>query len=288
MRGLASRWVVWLGVALCAAPSAVRADDDVASRVRELTAKIEASPRDASLYAWRADLHRFARDYDSALADCERARALAPTAPRICAVCGRVLDDAGYPRAARAVAETGLGSDPRDPELRLLRARALVKLGDGYAAWDDFSAVIAAAPAPSPDLYLERSNAVAGLGGDLRERALGGIDEGIARLGPLVTLELAALEHEEKLGRVEAALARIDRLAADAPRKETWLIRRAELLARTGREAEARDSFQRALAAIDALPEHLRSTRATQALAERARAALGSPAAAPAAKPASP
>ena len=96
----ASARAVWLGVALSAAPSAVRADDDVASRIREITAKIGAAPRDASLYAWRADLHRFARDFDAALADCERARALDPSAPKICVACGRVLADAGYsPRA---------------------------------------------------------------------------------------------------------------------------------------------------------------------------------------------
>ncbi len=270
----ASAQAVWLGVALCAAPSAVRADDDVASRLREVTAKIGADPRDASLYAWRADLHRFARDFDAALADCERARALDPSAAKICVVCGRVLADAGYPRAARAVADTGLAAAPRDPELLLLRARALVKVGDGHAAWDDYSTVIGVATAPSPDLFLERSEAVAGLGNELAERALGGIDEGITRLGPLVTLELAALGYEEKLGRIDAALARIDRLAAGATRKESWLARRAALLHRVGRAAESADAYRATLAAIEALPPNVRGTRAMQDLEKEARAAL--------------
>ncbi len=266
--------VLGLGVALCAAPSAVRADDDIASRIREITAKIGAAPRDASLYAWRADLHRFSRDFDAALADCERARALDPSGAKICVVCGRVLADAGYPRAARAVADTGLAATPRDPELTLLRARALVKLGDGHAAWEDYSTVIGAARTPSPDLFLERSEAVVGLGSDLVERALGGIDEGIARLGSLVTLELTALGYEEKLGRIDAALARIDRLAASAARKESWLARRAALLHRVGREAESEESYRATLAAIDALPPKVRGTRAMQDLEKEARAAL--------------
>lgn len=263
-----------LGAVIFSAPSVVRGDDDVALRLQEISKKIAASPKDASLFAWRADLHRFARDFDSALADCERARLLAPRDAAVCTVCGRVLADAGYPRAARVVAETGLGAAPDDPELRMLHARMLAKLGDALGAWDDYSAVIRAVPAPGPDLYLERSDALAAAGLEHLDRALGGLEEGIARLGPVITLELRALELEEKLGRVDAALARIERLMADAKRKETWLVRKGDVLRRAGRANEAGEAYRAALAALDSLPPNLRASKAMQDLEKQARAGI--------------
>ncbi len=259
---------------LSTVPSAVWADDDVALRIQEISKKIAASPRDAALRAFRADLYRFDRDFDAALADCESARLLAPRDAAVCTVCGRVLADAGFPRAARAVAETGLGTAPDDPELRLLHARMLAKLGDALGAWDDYGAVIRAVPAPSPDLFLERSDALAAAGPEHLDRALGGLEEGIGRLGPVVTLELRALELEEKLGRVDAAVARIDRLMADAKRKETWLVRKGDVLRRAGRAKEAAESYRAALAALETLPPNVRASKAMQDLEKQARAAL--------------
>ena len=266
-----------LGAVVFAAPSAVWADDDVALRIQEISKKIEAAPKDASLRAWRADLHRFARDYDAALADCEAARLLAPRDAQVCTVCGRVLADAGYPRAAKAVAETGLGAAPDDPELRMLHARMLAKLGDALGAWDDYGAVIHGVAAPSPDLFLERSDALAAAGSEHLDRALGGLEEGIMRLGPVVTLELRALELEEKLGRVDAALMRIDRLMADAKRTETWQVRKGDVLHRAGRAKEAAESYRAALAALEALPPNVRGSKAMQDLEKQARAGLAAP-----------
>lgn len=257
-----------------AAPSVVWADDDVALRIEEISKKIAASPKDASFRAFRADLHRFSRDFDAALADCEGARVLAPRDATVCTVCGRVLADAGFPRAARAVAETGLATTPDHPELRLLHARMLAKLGDALGAWDDYSAVIRAVPAPSPDLFLERSDALAAAGPEHLDRAVGGLEEGIARLGPVITLELRALELEEKLGRVDAAVGRIDRLMADAKRKETWLVRKGDVLRRAGRAKEAGEAYRAALAALDSLPPNVRASKAMQDLEKQARAGI--------------
>ncbi|MBK7976719.1 MAG: hypothetical protein IPK07_26775 [Deltaproteobacteria bacterium] len=263
-----------LGAVTFAAPSVVWADDDVALRIQEISKKIAESPKDASLRAFRADLHRFTRDFDAALADCEGARVLAPRDATVCTVCGRVLADAGFPRAAKAVAETGLGTAPDDPELRLLHARMLAKLGDALGAWDDYSAVIRAVPAPSPDLFLERSDALAATGPEHLDRALGGLEEGIGRLGPVITLEIRALELEEKLGRVDAAVMRVDRLMADAKRKETWLVRKGDVLRRAGRDEQAAESYRAALAALEALPPRVRDSRAMQDLEKQARGAL--------------
>ena len=98
------------------------------------------------------------------------------------------------------------------------------------------------------------------------------LDAGMARIGPAHTLQTRALELEEAAGRIDDALRRLQRIADLSERKEMWLKRRGDLLARAGRTAEARAAYAAALAAIAALPDWLReSPDTTRLVAELAR-----------------
>jgi predicted negative regulator of RcsB-dependent stress response len=90
-------------------------------------------------------------------------------------------------------------------------------------------------------------------------------------------LELYAIDLELRRRRYRDALARLDQIAARSQRKETWLARRGEILADAGRLSEARATYRQALAAIEALPEGARHTRATLELEGRLKAALAPP-----------
>ena len=78
-----------------------------------------------------------------------------------------------------------------------------------------------------------------------------------------VTLELAAIELERGMARWDSALRRIDKMMQLSSRKETWLVRRAEILGQAGRYSEAGRAFAQALDAIYALPERNRMAAAT-------------------------
>jgi predicted negative regulator of RcsB-dependent stress response len=99
--------------------------------------------------------------------------------------------------------------------------------------------------------------------------ALKGLDDGIKRLGPLVTLQLFAIDAELKQSNFDGALARVDQVAARSPRKETWLARRGEILRQAGRPAEAKRAYSDALAALKTLPPTRRNVPAMQELARR-------------------
>jgi predicted negative regulator of RcsB-dependent stress response len=103
-----------------------------------------------------------------------------------------------------------------------------------------------------------------------------GLDEGIKRLGPLVTLQLTAIDLELRRRNYNAALARLDEITSQSDRKETWLVRRGEILKLAGRQEEARAAFNAALVAIESLPPQRRQSRAVTTLQLRARSALGS------------
>jgi predicted Zn-dependent protease len=92
----------------------------------------------------------------------------------------------------------------------------------------------------------------------------------MARLGPLPSLALPAVDLDVRLGRWDSALIRLDALLRQAPSNPSWIARRAEILARAGRTDEARAERARALRQIDAHRPG-RANAATTALARQLR-----------------
>jgi predicted Zn-dependent protease len=177
--------------------------------------------------------------------------------------------DWGWPLSARASLDRVLARNPKHAEAFTWRARTLLRLNQPMAAASDFDRAIALTPDAGPDLFVERAQMLMGMGPDQFAAALKGLDDGIKRLGPLVTLQLFAIDAELKQGNYDGALARVDSIAARSPRKETWLARRGEILKQAGKPQEARKAYTDALAALQTLPPTRRNVPAMQELARR-------------------
>jgi tetratricopeptide (TPR) repeat protein len=274
---------------LClAAPRPAAAHVALDDQIAALTSRIGADRRNASLYLRRAELRRARSEWPAAEADYRAARRLDPGLAAADLGLGRMLLDAGRPGPARAVLDRFLVRIPGNLEGLRARGEALARLGRPLEAARDFTRAIAAARPPrlpAPEDYLRRAQALAGAGAGHLDEAIRGLDEGIAALGPIVTLELLAVDLETRLGRHEAALGRIERAASVSPRQEVWLLRRGGILERGGRRDEARRAYGDALAAIATLPAARRDTEAVRRIERDARAGLdrlaGRPAGAP-------
>lgn len=162
--------------------------------------------------------------------------------------------DAEWFESTKLAADRFLIHEPNNAEAFAIRARARMKLGERLAAAQDFSRAITNTARPAPELYLERAQAQVAEGGAHLAEALQGLEQGMAVLGPLVTLQSLAINVEVQQNRVDAALARIDKVMAQFPRKETWLARRGEILQQSGRNKEAAEAFQSALTALTLYP----------------------------------
>jgi len=250
------------------------AHGDVHGRINDLTLQLAQTPSNAPLYFQRAELYRIDQDFTNALADLERAARIDPSLVRVDFCRGRVFFEAGQPEKALPLLDKYLARKPEDAEAFTTRARTLRKLGQFRKSADDYTTAIAMNRNPNPELYIERAEALAALGQP--EEAVRSLDEGIRKMGPLVTLQLPAIDLEVSMQRYDAALARIDAASARLQRKETWLVRRAEILKKAGRLEEAQQNYRDALAALDRLPPTHRNTRATTELEHRIRAALAS------------
>ena len=265
--------IAFLAAGLLGPPSTA-AHEGLHEQIAEVTARIKREPKNAALYLKRGELHRLHRNWDRALSDYRRAEMLDPTLDAVQFGLGRMYFEAGKPQKAKSRLDRYLSRHPNQVEALVTRARILMKLRLRYAAANDYSAAIAQSPVPKPEYYIERSQALMSEGPAGRGEALAGLDEGIKKLGPIVTLELFAIDLEVASRHYDAALARLERVAAQSQRKDAWLVRRGEILRQAGRVAEAREAFSQALEAIQSLPSFHRNNKATVELENRVRAAL--------------
>ena len=264
---------VCIAISLTLTVEIARAHEGVDEHIVAITAKIKRDPRNASLYLQRGELYRLRRNWTRAAADYDRASRLQPTLTVVDLARGVMLFESGKFQRAKLVLDRFLDKEPANVEGVVTRARVVAKLGARLEAARDFTQAITSSQSPEPELYLERAEALAA---DKRyvEEALRGLDEGIKQLGPLVTLQLAAIDIELRHKNYDAALSRLDLIAAQSERKEMWLVRRGEILKTAGRNEEAEVAFNAALVAIESLPPSRRQTRAMTALELRARSAL--------------
>jgi tetratricopeptide (TPR) repeat protein len=256
--------VIWPATALGHGP--------VHEQIEEVTRRIERDPRNAELYLKRAELHRIHNDWRAAEVDYQQTRRLDPALDVVDFCEGRMLFEAGHLEPAKFSLDRYVSRHPHDPEARWARARVEARLGRAEAAVEDYTRALARLAQPKPEHFLERARALAAAG--RTKQAIAGLDDGIQRLGPLVTLEIPAIDFELELRRYDAALVRLARIMEQSPRKERWLARRGEILTQAGRDHEAREAFVQALKALESLPPNLQATKAMKELERQSKASL--------------
>lgn len=249
------------------------AHGDLHERIANVTQEINRSNDPVDLYVRRAELHCQHRDWTEARSDFARARDFIPKLKLLDFYEGRMEYKAKRPSVAIALLDRQLRAIPDHLSARLFRARAEVQAHRLPDAIRDYDEILDRMEHPSPDYYVERARAqVANKVGV--KKILDGIDHGVERLGPIVTLQVLALELEMQHQRWAAALRRIDRTLPTLPLQSTWLMHRGEVLVYLGRTKEARTAYLRALQQMEAIPAARRQSRMFLSLTEKAQAAL--------------
>jgi tetratricopeptide (TPR) repeat protein len=271
-RPAAVAWIVLVTVWAIAAPSPrpALAHDALDHLIDEATQRIEVDSTSAAEFLKRGELYRLDHDWDRALADYHRAARLDPSLREV-ELCRGVLEmDRGQADRARARFDRFLAVEPGNPRALQLRAECWMKLGRPQAAVRDYDRMLEHLDRPTPDHYLARAHAAAACGPRSLDDAVRALDRGIERLGPVVSLELPAVDFELQRRNFDGALARLDRIAPQfGAHQEEVLARRGEVLAAAGRDDEARRAFADALTLIEALPTDRRASPPVSALEAR-------------------
>src|ERR1043165_245361 len=171
-----------IGVVVLGIPTfSVYGHEALQERIVKLTAEIAVWPQNAALYLQRAELYREHRQFNEATADLNVAGRLGPGVSAVHLARARVFAEAGQPTNALVEVEGFLKVEPEHPGALLIRARCRLALKQAQGAIADFTRAVEVSNFPEPDLFLERARAQAAAG--QLEKAVRGLDEGVARLG---------------------------------------------------------------------------------------------------------
>ncbi len=236
----------------------------IEERIEALNKMIEQDQKNADLFLKRGELFSSHEEWSAAVADFERASELSPDLTVVDMYLGRMFLASGRLVQAEEALSRFVSQVPNHADARVTLAMTLVQLGRRREAVDEYTCAIKLGPDPAPRLYLERAKTLVDEG-DVDE-ALRGLDDGIHRLGPIITLQLYAIDLELKRNQFDTALLRLERIAARASRKETWLARKGDVLEKAGRAEQALVAFTSALVAIKNLPAHRQNTQAMMQL----------------------
>lgn len=262
---------------LCLAAT-VPAHEENSLVVEKLTEEIAAAPNDAQLYLKRAEMQRLTNHWHAAEADYTRARELAPDLRLIELAFATMWNDAGMPERALPLLDRFIQRDAQNPDGYSERGRAKRILQQWTSAAADFGTAVRLTAEPAPENFSDWANTLEQ--GQAYAEALEVLNQGLARLGEIASLEAMALNLEEKSGQSDAALKRVESMLQRPGRKEALLVRKAAILITAGRPAAALPVLDLAQNELAALPEDRRLSAATQKVAadiERMKNSLSAP-----------
>jgi tetratricopeptide (TPR) repeat protein len=250
-----------------------RGEDDIAEAMEAVNRQLQATPNNPQLLLQRAHLLTLGKKFDQALSDMDQAHRITPL-PEIEREKARVYFAAGWYETGLEHANRHVQKFPNDPDGYMWRGRLNAQLGRVVEAGADLGTAIQQRAQPTLEMYMERAQILTTEDGAYLNEALSTLNDGIKRIGSVVTLEGAALEVELRQQNYDGALARVNRLVEKMPRKDNWLARKGDVLVQAGRLEEARVAYQEALDVIAKLPQRQRVQPSTQNLENQLKTLL--------------
>ena len=247
---------------------------DTHEQIEALTDVLSQNPDHVASLLERADLYRRHRQFNEALIDLDRVRLLSPTNNSAYYLTGLTLLEQGEFNEAETVLQDFLSRSPRSPRGQLALARVFTHQQRHLDAAQAYELAVDYQVTPSPDLYLARAQAYMNAGEAYLAQALEGLEEGMTLIGPLITFRRLAISIEIEQGKFHNAFVRVNGILQDVDRKETWLVRKAQILTAMGRNEEAHQQFLLAERAIERLPERPRTSPAIRTLRQTIHANL--------------
>lgn len=230
-----SSLLVWLCAASVAAAAPPAHDPE--QRLQAVNAALAAHPLDLALWCERGQLHAELGALRAALADFRGVLVLDPGYGPALLAAARLEHLVGAPTAALVHLDAALARGttglPRPAELLRLRGSILGALGRHAEAAPAFAAALAEAAPPLPEHFLDLAAALAAEPAQV-DAALAVLEQGLARLGPVVGLLDAAVALDVQQGQFARALQRLEPLRRRAARPAAWQTRRAAVIAAAG------------------------------------------------------
>ncbi|RTR34141.1 tetratricopeptide repeat protein [Shewanella atlantica] len=269
MKGL-YKAVILLLTLTCSGLSVAHVDVDL--RVQHYDYLLNSQTNDAHLYLKRGELHSDNRHWDLAWRDFQTALKYTHDDKLrldIWFYMGRMRLQSGMPDEAKTLLSKVIKLDPRYKSARLNLARTYSALEEYEQAVDEMDIFMSLLNRPTPDQFIERAMMAKSIESEGISKAIDGLNDGIDRLGPMVSLIDLLVDTYQELGETQLALAAIELLPDDVEALPRWQLRKGEILHRLMRYGDAQTAYQNGLNTISTMPAHRQSMPAVQALKNR-------------------
>lgn len=250
----------------------MQAHGNLHEQIEELTAQIEEQPDNAVLYVQRGLLHRSHGTYMEAVTDLQKALTLDETLEVVYIHLSQAYLQKEVADSALLHINHYLVSDPQNPTALMTKGDAYQQLGNSELAAVTYEkAIVLKGDKAKVQDYISWANATAETNPQL---ALQCLEQGMQKFGPLITLQELALQFEIKNALYENAIQRIDKIMQPLQRKETWLVRKAEVFELSQQPQAAKATYHEAQKAIQQLKPRLQNTDVVKALSKKIEESL--------------
>ncbi len=243
-------------------------------RVKFYTAKLVQTPDDVNARHELALAYLENDEWQNALMQLDKADATlrSDSGIDLSVTRARALMIGGKSKEAREVLDGFLVKNPNDGAGLLERARAYQSLKMPAQALADYRIAIEKITKPTANISLEVVDAFCQQGATDEAQTI--IENAISAWGNEPPLVQKALDLNLQTGRYEQAFEQADILQKLQPRSEPMLAKKAEILVRAGRHAEARAALNALIQHIDKLPNLERGSLLLTEISQQARLSL--------------
>jgi tetratricopeptide (TPR) repeat protein len=230
-------------------------------QIEHINTLLKSTPENRTFFIKRGELHRQHGNHPLALRDFQHAKKINSSSGDTDFYIGRLRLEMNQADKALPMLRRFIHKNPG-------HSNALQYLGDAHFALDHFvlaaRAYKQAATAekhPDPELFLKTVRAYEEAGPDYKKHSRKAIEQGILRLGPLVTLIMTGIQLEISQQDYAQALGLLEKLPEAVKNSPKWMLRHGEILNKAGHKKEAILVNTRAIEKINNLPNSRRNSR---------------------------
>lgn len=251
---------VWLTLFNLFIANEAQAHGSIHKKIAELSDQIKNEPHNAELYLKRGLLLHLHLEWKPAIADFRKAEKLDLNEPNLNLYYAQCWLTAGKSKKGLKAIEQFIEAQPQSIPGRQTRARLNIQLGKNALASQDLEWVVENTSNPLPSNYIEWAESVSGDQTNSCLEAANALDEGLKRLGFVITLAQKKLDLLTSCEQFEEALTAVDDIILQIEKNESWLVQKANLLIEVERFDEAESVLLNAQKKIDELPRHKKTT----------------------------